>query len=236
MSHLKNSVVNKFTMSKYTKVIGSSLILLFFLIACSSKDIASLESKTLNVSKTVQSRNTDSLQHAYFASGCFWCVEAVFQSVKGVEDAVSGYSGGEQNTATYEQVSSGRTKHAESVEVIYDSTEISYNTLLTVFFDSHDPSTLNQQGPDRGTQYRSEIFYSNQKEKALAQRFIDSLKSNMVYTKVTTRLTPLKAFYPAEEYHQEYEKNHPNNPYVKSVSIPRLNKFKKKHPELLKEE
>lgn len=225
-----------FTISKNTKVIGSSLILLFLFIACSSKDITGFESKTLKVSKTVQSKSTDSLQHAYFASGCFWCVEAIFQSVKGVEDAISGYSGGEANTANYNDVSSGRTKHAESVEVIYDSTVISYNTLLTVFFDSHDPSTLNQQGPDRGTQYRSEIFFSNKNEQALAQTFIDSLKSNNIYTKVTTRLTPLKAFYPAEDYHQEYEKNHPNNSYVRSVSIPRLNKFKKKHPELLKEE
>lgn len=206
------------------------------LLACSNsienQDNINIQTQTL----TSNSTHLEDLQVAYFASGCFWCVEAVFQSVKGVEEAISGYSGGSAAAATYPQVSSGKTKHAESVAVYYDSTLISYNTLLTVFFDSHDPTTLNQQGPDRGTQYRSEIFYTSDYQKKLADQYIDSLLSNKVFSKITTLVEPFEAFYPAEDYHQEYEKNHPENPYVKSVSIPRLNKFKAKHPELLKAE
>lgn len=172
---------------------------------------------------------------AYFASGCFWCVEAIFESVKGVGDVVSGYSGGKKNTANYSDVSAGRTDHAESVAVHYDSSLIDYPTLLEVFFGSHDPTTLNQQGPDRGTQYRSVIFYRNDKEKKLAKNYIDQLLNEGVYPKITTEVVPYKAFYLAEEYHQNYERKNPNNSYVRSVSIPRLNRFKEKFPELLKE-
>ncbi|MDX1444706.1 MAG: peptide-methionine (S)-S-oxide reductase MsrA [Lishizhenia sp.] len=217
-------------------LVGFPLLFLTLPIACSNQVQQGSAEKTNKEVNNTEQENLDDLQVAYFASGCFWCVEAVFQSVKGVEEAVSGYAGGSAATATYPQVSSGKTKHAESVMVYYDSTEISYETLLTVFFDSHDPSTLNQQGPDRGTQYRSEIFYSYPYQQESATAFIDSLLENKVYDRVTTLVEPFEAFYPAEDYHQEYERKHPNNPYVKSVSIPRLNKFKAKHPELLKTE
>lgn len=172
---------------------------------------------------------------AYFASGCFWCVEAVFESVKGVNEVVSGYSGGEASTATYAQVGGGLTGHAESVEVYYDPNTVSYETLLKVFFGSHDPTTLNQQGPDRGTQYRSAIFYQTDQEKKAAEKYIAELKESGKFKgEITTELSLLKAFYPAEDYHQDYERLHPDQPYVRSVSIPRLNAFKAKFPELLK--
>lgn len=178
----------------------------------------------------------DTLQRAYFASGCFWCVEGVFESVEGVREVVSGYTGGQTENPTYEQVCRGNTGHAESVEVFYDSTIVSYETLLKVFFGSHDPSTKNRQGPDAGTQYRSAIFYRNGPEKLAAKQFIDSLLSNNVYPVITTELSPLTIFYEAEIYHQNYECQNPGNPYVQNVSIPRINRFKKAFPELIKKD
>lgn len=172
---------------------------------------------------------------AYFASGCFWCVEAVFESVRGVIEVESGYCGGDEKNPTYEQVSYGKTGHAESVKVYYDSTLINYETLLVVFFDSHNPETLNQQGPDRGTQYRSAIFYQNERERILAQNYMDLLLKEKKFSTITTELSAYKKFYIAEEYHQNYERRNPNNSYVRAVSIPRINAFKSKHPELLKE-
>lgn len=174
---------------------------------------------------------------AYFASGCFWCVEAVYESVEGVKEAVSGYSGGETTNPTYKQVSSGYSDHAEAVKVIYDPAKINFKTLLTVFFDSHNPTTLNQQGPDRGTQYRSIAFYQNEKEKMLIEQFIDSLNTNKVYqSPVVTEVQAFTKFWRAEEYHQNYEKKHPNDPYIRNVSIPRLERFQAKHPNLLKDD
>ena len=179
-------------------------------------------------------KDYSSYQKAYFASGCFWCVEAVYESVDGVAEAVSGYSGGKEKNPTYNQVSAGETGHAESVLVYYDSSVVDYKDLLRVFFSSHDPTTYHQQGPDIGSQYRSVIFYSNENEKTIAEGFIDSLIRNKVFSKITTDLVPFNKFYKAEEYHQNYKKNNPNNPYVISVSNPRLEDFKKKCPDLLK--
>lgn len=178
-------------------------------------------------------KNLEDLDVAYFASGCFWCVEAIFQSVEGVEEAVSGYTGGEEKNPTYSEVSAGRTGHAEAVKVYYDKEVVSYETLLIVFFDSHDPSTLNRQGNDAGTQYRSGIYYETAEQKTAIDAYIKNLRDNG--TKVTTEVAEYKEFWDAEDYHQEYESLHPNNGYVKAVSVPRLNKFKAKHPELLKE-
>ena len=173
---------------------------------------------------------------AYFASGCFWCVEAVFESVKGVEEVISGYAGGENKNPTYEEVSAGVTGHAESVEVYYDTTVIDYPTLLKVFYGSHDPTTLNRQGPDAGTQYRSAIFYQNDQEKMIIEAYIQNLKDTKVFDgPITTEVSPLDKFYPAEDYHQDYERKNPSNPYVRAVSIPRLKKFQESHRDLLKE-
>ena len=175
------------------------------------------------------------LKKAYFASGCFWCVEAIFESVVGVKEVVSGYSGGKIENPTYQQVASGRTLHAEAVEVYYDPELVSYETLLLVFFDSHDPTTLNRQGPDRGPQYRSAIFYIGETEKNLAESYIKKLTDEEVFDgPITTEVSAFTKFWKAEDYHQDYERKNPNQPYVRAVSIPRLNKFKDKHPELLK--
>jgi peptide-methionine (S)-S-oxide reductase len=171
---------------------------------------------------------------AYFGSGCFWCVEAIFETVKGVKEAESGYCGGTTKNPTYEQICTGRTGHAETVKVTYDPNVISYADLLRVFFNSHDPTTLNQQGPDKGTQYRSVIFYSNESEKELAKNYIKNLLDKKTFKEITTTLEPFSTFYPAEAYHQDFEKRNPDYPYVKQVSIPRLKAFKNKTKDLLK--
>lgn len=174
---------------------------------------------------------------AYFASGCFWCVEAIFESVKGVKEVVSGYAGGEQKNPTYEEVGYGKTDHAEAVEVYYDPKVISFTQLVQVFFGSHDPTQLNRQGPDRGRQYRSIAFYKNEDEKKIIESYIKALVDNKVYDNdpITTEVTPYTVFYKAESYHQDYEKNNPNNSYIRNVSIPRLNRFKANFGDYLKE-
>lgn len=199
------------------------------LCACSQR-----EQQAVQNSREKKSENLDSLQTAYFASGCFWCVEAIFESIDGVEEVVSGYSGGKEKNPTYEQVSAGLTGHAESVKIYYDSTKVTYQTLLEVFFGSHDPTTLNQQGPDRGKQYRSAIFYKNSGEKAAAEKYIQELLKAKTFSKITTEVAPFSVFYKAEDYHQDFEQLNPENSYVRGVSIPRLNKFKQKFPKLLK--
>ena len=173
---------------------------------------------------------------AYFASGCFWCVEAIFESVKGVKEVVSGYAGGEQKNPTYEEVGYGKTDHAEAVEVYYDPKVISFTQLVQVFFGSHDPTQLNRQGPDRGRQYRSIAFYKNEDEKKITESYIQALVDNKVYDNdpITTEVTPYTVFYKAESYHQDYEKNNPNNSYIRNVSIPRLNRFKANFGDYLK--
>lgn len=207
-------------------------LLLFSACASSQKNKKESTSKEhkLNATFTVKPK----LQTAVFASGCFWCVEAVFESVEGVDNAISGYSGGQVDNPTYEQVSSGSTGHAESVLVVYDSTKVSYETLLKVFYGSHDPSTLNRQGPDAGTQYRSAIFYQFDYQKATAEKYITELKEAKKFASITTEVSRLTKFYNAEAYHQGYESLHPENSYVINVSVPRLNKFKAQYPELLK--
>ncbi|HAI40076.1 MAG TPA: peptide-methionine (S)-S-oxide reductase [Maribacter sp.] len=174
---------------------------------------------------------------AYFASGCFWCVEAIFESVKGVKEVVSGYAGGEQKNPTYEEVGYGKTDHAEAVEVYYDPKVISFTQLVQGFFGSHDPTQLNRQGPDRGRQYRSIAFYKNEDEKKIIESYIQALVDNKVYDNdpITTEVTPYTVFYKAESYHQDYEKNNPNNSYIRNVSIPRLNRFKANFGDYLKE-
>ena len=179
-------------------------------------------------------KDLSKFQTAYFASGCFWCVEAIFESVIGVEEVVSGYSGGKEKKPTYGQVSRGETGHAESVKVYYDSSKVKYSDLLRVFFSSHDPTTYHQQGPDKGSQYRSMVFYKNESEKTKAKSYVNYLLKNKKFNKITTELVPFQVFYPAESYHQDYKKLNPNHPYVISVSNPRFELFKKKCPDLLK--
>tara|TARA_B110000977_G_C11083770_1_gene493814 strand:- start:268 stop:903 length:636 start_codon:yes stop_codon:yes gene_type:complete len=172
---------------------------------------------------------------AYFASGCFWCVEAIFVSVEGVGDVVSGYAGGTEKNPKYNQVASGRTSHAEAVMVPYNPKVVSYENLVKVFFGSHDPTTRNRQGPDRGAQYRSIAFYKSTSEKATIKAHIDALNTNKTFNSpIITQIVPFTIFYEAEAYHQDFEARNPNNPYVRAVSVPRLLKFKAKFPKLLK--
>ena len=179
----------------------------------------------------------EGLKKAYFASGCFWCVEAIYESVRGVSEVYSGYTGGFTKNPNYNQIGTGRTGHAEAVEVLYDPKVVSYSTLVQVFFGSHDPTTPNRQGPDYGSQYRSIAFYNSDQEREIIQNYIALLQEKEIFSKeIVTEIKPLDKFYYAEEYHQDYEKNNPNNPYVKQVSIPRLRKFQNLYPELLKEE
>jgi peptide-methionine (S)-S-oxide reductase len=176
-------------------------------------------------------------QTAVFAGGCFWGVEAVFEHVKGVTDVVSGYAGGDGTTAEYERVSGGDTGHAESVRVTYDPAKISYVQLLTVFFSvAHDPTEVNRQGPDTGPQYRSAIFYSNDEQKKLATEYIAAINNSKALPKpVATQVTPLKEFYEAEAYHQNYLKNHPDEPYIVYNDLPKLEALKQKFPNLYME-
>lgn len=207
----------------------SILLISFSLMSCAQSDLSNSEH---NSNSSEMNQDLDSLQTAYFASGCFWCVEAVFESVKGVQEAESGYSGGASKKPTYEEICTGKSGHAESVKVYYDSSIVSFETLVDIFFNSHDPSTLNRQGPDSGTQYRSAIFYENDEEREIANNAIDALR--LKGTKITTEVSPLDVFWIAEDYHQDYEKNHPSQSYIRAVSIPRLNAFKVKMPEVLK--
>ena len=178
--------------------------------------------------------NAQKKEVAYFASGCFWCVEAVFESVEGVEEAVSGYAGGHTLNPTYKTIGTGRTGHSETVAVTYDPKKVSFTDLVTVFYDSHDPTTVNGQYPDFGTQYRSIAFYKTNKEKQIIENKIAQLNKDVYNGKIVTEVTAFKKFHRAEEYHQDYERLNPNHPYIRNVSIPRLNKFKKKTSVALK--
>ena len=170
---------------------------------------------------------------ATFASGCFWCMEGVFESVKGVEEAVSGYAGGTEPNPTYEQVSAHTTGYAETVQVYYDSSVISFATLLKVYFASQDPTQVNGQGPDEGASYRSIIFYRTPAEKMEIEKYITAIKGN--YSKpVTAEVIPFQKFWPAEDYHQDYIQHNPDVPYVRGESIPRIKRFQKQYPELVK--
>ena len=180
--------------------------------------------------------STKSEQTAVLAGGCFWGVEAVFEHVKGVTDVKSGYSGGAAATAQYGKVSTGETGHAESVRITYDPSQISYGRLLKVFFSvAHDPTELNRQGPDRGTQYRSAIFYSNEEQKSIAQAYIDQLnKAKLFGAPIVTQVTPLESFHEAESYHQDYLAHHPDEPYIVINDIPKVENLRKQLPELYK--
>lgn len=172
---------------------------------------------------------------ATFAGGCFWCVEAEFELLRGVREAVSGYAGGEQENPTYEQVGNGETGHAESVQVYYDPKVISYDTLVKAFLYAHDPTTLNRQGPDVGTQYRSVAFYRTPAEKASIEAAIKQFNATGEHSDpVVTQVVPLKVFYPAEVYHQGYYRAHPDEAYIVSVSEPKVEKFKKRLADKLK--
>jgi peptide-methionine (S)-S-oxide reductase len=173
---------------------------------------------------------------AVFGGGCFWCTEAVFKMMRGVSSVVPGYAGGTTESPTYDQVSTGTTGHAECVKIEYDPELVRYEDLLTVFFGSHDPSTLNRQGPDVGTQYRSVIFTTTPEQKAIAEKFIADINaSSGEGARVVTEVEPLTKFYEAENYHHDYFKNHPDNPYCEVVINPKLEKVQKEFADLLQD-
>jgi peptide-methionine (S)-S-oxide reductase len=213
--------------------LSSALLLVGATLACNS---AASATTIPDPALDAPLATTRGQQTAVLAGGCFWGIEAVFDHVKGVRKATSGYSGGAANTAQYETVSGGQTGHAESVRIVYDPSQISYGQLLKVFFSvAHDPTELNRQGPDTGTQYRSAIFYGNDEQKRIAEAYIDQLNKAKVFgSPIATQVTALKAFYEAEGYHQNYLTHHPDEPYIVFNDIPKVENLKKQFPALYK--
>jgi peptide-methionine (S)-S-oxide reductase len=185
---------------------------------------------------TVGAKPAGATETAIFAAGCFWCVEAVFEDLKGVVDVTSGYAGGTKETAIYEIVGAGKTTHAEAVKITYDPQEISYGDLLRVLFATHDPTTKDFQMPDRGPQYRSAIFYESDEQKKVAEAYIKQLTDEKIFPDpIVTTLEPIgDGFFTAEAYHQDFVARHPDHPYVQQWSVPKLAKLRAKFPEMLK--
>jgi len=208
------------------------LALNFILSGCNVRETsAQLENK----SGTGVVQNMDKFQKATFGSGCFWCTEAVFERLNGVQKVVSGYAGGIVENPTYEQVCSGKTGHAEVTQITYDPKVITYDELLEVFWKTHDPTTLNRQGNDVGTQYRSVIFYHNDEQKRLAEKYKEELNKSGAWDKpIVTEISPFTNFYPAEKYHQNYYDNNPAQPYCSFVITPKVEKLEKVFKDKLK--
>jgi peptide-methionine (S)-S-oxide reductase len=208
------------------------MIILAGVVACNAREHASAAVPNPAVDATLATTKAE--QTAVVSGGCFWGIQAVFQHVKGVISATSGYSGGAANTAEYELVSNGDTGHAESVKIVYDPSQITYGQLLRVFFSvAHDPTELNRQGPDTGSQYRSVIFYGNDEQKRIAEAYIAQLEKAKVFSlPIVTQVVPLKAFYPAEAYHQDYAARHPDNPYIVYNDAPKVAHLRQEFPEL----
>lgn len=201
------------------------------LFSCAQKSTSTDKIKKDNTTMTTQANTAI----ATFANGCFWCTEAIFEELDGVISAVSGYTGGQTKNPTYKEVCSGETGHAECLQITYDTTKITFDELLEVFWQTHDPTTLNRQGADVGTQYRSGIFYHNARQKEIAEKYKTELDKSGAFNKpIVTEITPFTAFYPAEDYHQQYyELNGNTNPYCKIVIQPKLEKFRKVFKEKL---
>jgi peptide-methionine (S)-S-oxide reductase len=172
---------------------------------------------------------------AVVSGGCFWGIEAVFDSLKGVNEAVSGYAGGSKGNAHYELVSTGTTGHAESVQITFDPSKVSYGQILKIFFSVHDPTEVNRQGPDEGTQYRTEIFYTSDEQKKIAEAYIEQLNASKVFHgRIATKVEPLKEFYRAEDYHQDYAKKNPNQPYIVYNDLPKVAHVRQEFPDMVK--
>ena len=221
-------------MSSFFSRLCATILTLTFagVTGCSAGDrtVGNFPSPAVDVSMAT----TNAVETAVVAGGCFWGIQAVFQHVKGVISATSGYAGGSAKAADYEQVSTGETGHAESVKITYDPSKITYGQLLRVFFSvAHDPTQLNRQGPDEGTQYRSSIFYVTDDQKQIAEAYIAQLERATVFPRpIVTQVVPLKAFYPAEAYHQDYAAHHPNNPYIVYNDAPKVAHLREQFPNL----
>ncbi|NND63816.1 MAG: peptide-methionine (S)-S-oxide reductase MsrA [Flavobacteriaceae bacterium] len=224
-------------MKKYLLFTG-----LFALIAiqasCQSSNKKNKEREAVaqETQEPVEVKSDDGYERAYFASGCFWCVEAIYESVKGVKESISGYSGGHTENPTYDSSNTGLTGHAEAVEIIYDDSVVSFSTLVDVYFGSQNITQVNGQGPDHGSQYRSIIFYQNEEQKQIIDSKIAEIEEVLGEGKVAAQVLPFQKFWIGEGYHQDFEKNNPTHPYIIGVSIPRLLRFQNKFPELIKEE
>src|SRR5580658_5908366 len=218
-------------MSRFSvRMVAMMLTVLAATLACRAGSGAAVPAPVVDQTKaTSKGKET-----AVVAGGCFWGIQAVFQHVKGVRSATSGYSGGKMKNPDYEAVSSGQTGHAESVQIVYDPSQVTYGELLRVFFSvAHDPTELNYQGPDEGTQYRSVIFYNNDEQKRIAEAYIAQLEAAKVYKhKIVTQVVPLQAFYAAEGYHQNYARIHPNDTYIMMNDLPKVANLRKEFPEL----
>lgn len=203
---------------------------LLMVASCSARETPEVTPQSFTAEQAAK------LDTAYFASGCFWCVEEVYQRVEGVEEAVSGYSGGMKPDPSYEEVASGQTDHAESVMVLYNPEKVSYRQLVQVYFNSQHPTQMNGQGPDTGPQYRSIIFYQTPEEQQIAEEEKQKLADSGKYDRpIAAEITQFTVFYKAEDYHQEYFTKHPNNPYIRGESKPRVERFMKAMPDILKE-
>jgi peptide-methionine (S)-S-oxide reductase len=203
-------------------------------IGCSQQKTDRTLQEKIQRNQPIEIPLENGLARAYFASGCFWCVEASYESVKGVKEAISGYSGGHTDNPTYESTTTGTTGHAEAIEVIYDPKVVNFATLVDVYFASQDVTQVNGQGADRGSQYRSIIFYQNEEQKKIIEVKIAAMNEKISPKEVAAEVYPFQKFWLAEAYHQDFEKKNPDNPYVRRVSIPRLERFQKKLPEVLK--
>ena len=215
-------------MFRISKILAGAILLTTQLTACGQNNKYT-ESKTFkDMNETTTQTNNDKLEIATFAAGCFWCVEAQYQQLEGVEKVVSGYIGGHVENPTYKQVCTGNTGHAEACNIYYDPSKITYDELLAAFWVAHDPTTLNRQGNDVGTQYRSAIFYHDEEQKAEAEKIIAEITEEQIWPNpVVTEVTPLNNYFAAEDYHQSYFKNNPQNQYCAMVVAPKLAKFKK---------
>ncbi len=219
------------------RIVALSLLVSLTGFACNSGSRSSIAQTNNPEASTLAIIDTSGLSEAVFAGGCFWCVEGVFESAIGVAEAISGYAGGNTENPTYQAVGTGKTGHAEAVLVYYDSTIINFPTLLKVFVASTDVTQVNGQGPDHGTAYRTVLFYKNQTERQQINALIEKLNKGGEYSKpLAIEVQALKVFWPAEDYHQDYIQHNPNNPYVQHESIPRIKRFQRKYPELVKPE
>ena len=211
-------------------VLLSTIVFLSMVACAGDRSVTTIPVPVVDASIT----SGKSEQTAVVAGGCFWGIQAVFQHVKGVISATSGYSGGPEKTAQYEFVSTGETGHAESVRITYDPSKITYGQILRVFFSvAHDPTQLNRQGPDEGTQYRSSIFYGNDEQKRIAEAYIAQLEQAKNFPRpIVTQVVPLRTFYPAESYHQDYAAHHPDNPYIVYNDAPKVVHLREQFPDL----
>ncbi|OYQ37832.1 peptide-methionine (S)-S-oxide reductase [Flavobacterium cyanobacteriorum] len=212
----------------------TALLLTLVSVACQSKEKTG-GAVAQNDKQNVNMDDNKKTETAIFAGGCFWCTEAFFTDLKGVEKVVSGYIGGKTENPTYKEVCSGYTGHAEAIKITFNPDEVAYEDLLEIFFATHDPTTLNRQGADVGTQYRSEIFYTTEAQKQAAENFIKLLTDQKIFDKkIVTKVTSATTFYPAEDYHQDYYAQNPDQPYCQAVIAPKLAKLQKNYKSKLK--